>query len=344
MKKGILIIIIILLVCGGAFWYLSGPVDGKNNQLQIVQIEQGSGSNAIAAKLKEEGLIRNTMIFKINSKLFGYDGKYKAGSYGLKKSMSMKEQMQLIVDGKTTGKIFTIPEGNSIEKNIKIFESKDIITSKEFLNEVANGKFDYEFLRDAPKGATRLEGFLYPDQYQVSLDPSAHEVIDIMLKRFDNIFTEEYYKKAKELNLSVHQVMTVASIVEKEARTDEDKAKVASVIYNRLKVNMPLQMDSILAYIHKEDKIKASLEDTKVDSKYNPYKNKGLPPGPICSPGKASIEAALNPAKSKYIYFVASEKLDGTNVFSVTYEEFLKDKAKFDKAYKEYIKKNPGKK
>ena len=162
-----------------------------------------------------------------------------------------------------------------------------------------------------------------------------------MLAQYEKVYNEKYSQVAPK---DIHKIMTVASIVEREAKTDEDKKNVASVIYNRIKVGMPLQMDSILAYITGEDKIKASLEDTKVESNYNPYKNKGLPPGPICSPGEKAIDAALNPPKTDYLYFVATEKLDGTNVFSETYEEFLKDKAKFNKAYKEYIKKHPGKK
>ena len=161
---------------------------------------------------------------------------------------------------------------------------------------------------------------------------------------FYRVFKKEYYEKIKERKKSLMEIITIASIVEREAKTKEDKKKVASVIYNRLKAGMPLQMDSILAYITGEEKIKASLKDTQVDSKYNPYKNKGFPPGPICSPGKDSIEAAINPDETEYLYFVASDKLDGTNVFSKTYEEFLKDKAKFDKAYAEYRKKNPDKK
>ena len=163
-----------------------------------------------------------------------------------------------------------------------------------------------------------------------------------MLAQFDKVYNEKYRDKIK--GRDINEIMTVASIVEREARTDGDKENVASVIYNRLEAGMPLQMDSILAYITGEDKIKASLEDTEVESSYNPYKNKGLPPGPICSPGEKAIEAAMNPKDTDYLYFVATEKLDGTNVFSETYEEFLKDKAKFNKAYNEYIKKHPDKK
>lgn len=344
-KIGILIGIIAVVVIGFfvTLSVMGGPVDKNDTELTVITVEQGSSTGTIAATLEKKGLIKNTFIFKLKSKLGGYDGEYKAGQYAISKSMSMKEQMELIKSGKTVGQMFTIPDGNTLEKNANLLAESEIVTAEEFLNEAANGDFDYEFLKDIPKRANRLEGFLYPESYQVDLDADAHDVIDVMLKQFDSIFTDEYYEKAEKLDKSILEVMTVASIIEREAKTDEDKKKVASVIYNRLEEGMPLQMDSILAYITGEEKIKASLADTQVESDYNPYTNKGLPPGPICSPGKASIEAALNPADTDYLYFVATDKLDGTNVFSETYEEFLKDKAAFDKAYKEYIKKNPGK-
>lgn len=338
------ILVVVIIGCFAALTVLSGPVDKNTKDYEIIKVEQGSSTGQIAASLEEKGTIRSAFVFKLKSKIGGYDGNYKAGQYAVSKSMSMKEQMELICSGKTVGKIFTIPDGNNLEKDAALLVKDKIITKEEFYNEVKNGSFDYKFLKDAPQDITRLEGFLYPETYQVDLDADAHDVIDAMLKQFDKVFKDEYYEKAEEMGLSVHEVMTVASIVEREAKTEEDKEKVASVIYNRLKEGMPLQMDSILAYITGEEKIKASLEDTKVESEYNPYTNKGLPPGPICSPGLASIKAALYPADTDYLYFVATDKLDGTNVFSEDYETFLKDKAAFDKAYKEYIKKHPDKK
>lgn len=344
-KKLIIIAIPILVILLGfaVLSSMSSPVDKSNDDIIVVKIENGSSTGTIAAVLEEAGTVKNTTVFKIKSKLGGFDGTYKAGSYGVSKAMSMKEQMELIQSGKTVGKLFTVLEGSNVTKDAKIIAKAGIATEKEFLKEAEKGKFDYEFLKDAPDNITRLEGFLYPDTYQVSPDGGAHEAIDMMLRNFNNNFTEEYYAQAKKMNRSVREIITVASIVEREAKTAEDKKNVASVIYNRLEIGMPLQMDSILAYITGEEKIKASLADTQVESEYNPYTNQGLPPGPICSPGKEAIEAALYPADTKYIYFVAAPELDGTNVFSETYDEFLKDKAAFDKAYKEYIKKNPGK-
>lgn len=347
-KKTLIIVIAIIIVAFVAgisvTMVMGGPVDKNSKDYEIVKVEEGSSTGQIAAMLEEKGMIKSSFFFKVKSKIGGYDGDYKAGQYAVSKSMSMKEQMELLCSGKTVGKMFTIPDGNNLDKDATLLEENNIITKEEFYDEVMNGEFDYEFLKDAPAGAERLEGFLYPETYKVDMDADAHTVIDTMLKQFDKVFTDEYYERAEELGLSVHEVMTVASIIEREAKTDEDKKNVASVIYNRLEEGMPLQMDSILAYITGEEKIKASLEDTQVESDYNPYTNNGLPPGPICSPGLTSIEAALYPADTDYLYFVATDKLDGTNVFSETYEEFLKDKKAFDKAYQEYIKEHPDKK
>lgn len=342
--KIVVCLIILIVAFIGVDVFMSRAVDRNNGKGILINIPAGSSTSAIANTLYKKGTIRSKFFFRLNSKVLGYSGKYHAGSYLVKKSMSMKEQMDLIKSGKIAGKVFTVADGNNMFKTLNAMEKAKVINKTDFYNEIENGKFNYEFIKELPKGKNRLEGFLYPDTYNAPADATPHQVIDMMLKNFDRVFKREYYEKIKERKKSLMEIITIASIVEREAKTKEDKKKVASVIYNRLKAGMPLQMDSILAYITGEEKIKASLKDTQVDSKYNPYKNKGLPPGPICSPGKDSIEAAINPDETEYLYFVASDKLDGTNVFSKTYEEFLKDKAKFDKAYAEYRKKNPDKK
>lgn len=348
-KKRSLIILfglIVLLVIGGIVAYsISGlPVDKGDGKKILVRIDQGSGTGQIAALLKKEDLIRSEGFFKLRSKVGGYDGKYKAGTYAFSRSMSAKEMMVAIRDGDTAGRTFQVIEGMTIDKVADQLEGDGIVSKKDFYYEVENGKFNYRFMKYLPKGPTRLEGFLYPNTYEVPVDATAHEVVDIMLKGFDHAVGDKYYKEAEKQGKTLYDVIVVASIVEREASKKDEKPKVSSVIYNRLKIDMPLQMDSIISYIHKEDKIRATYSDIAVDSPYNPYTNKGLPPGPICSPGVDAIEAALHPAETKYLYFVARPKLDGTNVYSETYEEFLKDKEAFDKAYEKYIKENPGEK
>lgn len=339
------IIVLILTALIGGYFQMIKPVDSKDTSIHIVKIEQGAGRNSVAALLKKENLIRSEFAFKLISKTGGYDNKYKVGEYGITKSMSSEEILRLICSGKSYGKLFTLPEGIPVYKLTALLEDKGIGKKEKFEEEIMKGNFSFRFGKYLPKKgrAGRLEGFLYPDTYKIGGKQTPHEIIQMFLKNFEERVGDSYFKSARKKGLTPLEAVTLASIVEKEAKTRSDKKKVASVIYNRIKVGMPLQMDSILSYIHKKDKIKASLSDTKVKSSYNPYKNKRLPPGPICNPGKDSLDAAIDPANTEYLYFVASPKLDGTNVFSKKYKNFLKDKAKFDKAYKQYIKKHPGK-
>ena len=165
-----------------------------------------------------------------------------------------------------------------------------------------------------------------------------------MLKSFDDEMNKEgIYDKVEAAGTDLYTVIIKASIAQREAGSAEEMPNVVSVINNRITIGMPLQMDSIIAYIQKEDKIRATYSDIAVESDYNPYTNKGLPPGPICAPGLDAIKATLSPEDTDYLYFVASPEMDGTNRYSETYEDFLKDKADFDKAYEEYIKDHPDK-
>ena len=167
-----------------------------------------------------------------------------------------------------------------------------------------------------------LEGFLYPSTYYFDENSSEKEVLSTMLSQFNKVYTEKLKDRQKELNMTTEQVINLASIVEKEAVLDEDRPIIASVFYNRLKIGMPLQSDATIQYIFKERKKIVTYKDLEIDSPYNSYKNKGLPPTPIASPGIESIEATLYPEKTEYLYFVA--KMDGGNNYSTSYEDHLK--------------------
>lgn len=338
----LLFIALVIILCCAIAIIITRPVDSGDDSVVIVNIQQGSGSSVIAGILKENDLIKSELAFKVEARIGNKSANFKAGTYAFSKSMSTGKIIDTIVSGKTAGKTFTVAEGQALYKLADQLDSEGIVDKKEFYKEVENGKFDYDFIKYLPDGPTRLEGFLYPDTYEVAVDASAHDVIDIMLKRFDNVIGKDYYKQAKEKNKTIYEIITAASVIQKEAGSVDEMKKVSSVIENRIKKDMPLQMDSIISYINKDDKIRATYSDIAVDSDYNPYTNKGLPPGPICSPGKDAIDAALSPDTTKYIYFVASSKMDGTNVFSETYKEFLKNKKAFDKAYEKYVKEHPG--
>ena len=324
------IIVIALLLFATAFIYVSNagkPLDPNNKEIVYLEIPKGSGSGEIAKLLHDSKLIDNELAFKIKTKLGNYGSLYKAGYYSLSQSMSMDEIMNLIKQGSALTVRFTIPEGFDIKRISERLVSQDLINADEFQNQVENGSFNYYFLSDAQKGKNRLEGFLYPDTYEVFPNATAKEIIDKMLSRFDEIFTMEYKDQLAKSGFTMNELITMASIIEREAKVPADRPVIASVFYNRLKIKMPLQSCATVQYILGEQKDKLTLDDIAIDSPYNTYKINGLPPGPICSPGLESIKAALYPAKTDYLYFLA--KGDGSSVFSTTYDEFLADKAKY---------------
>ena len=348
MKKKILIAVLAVLIlmvgAGGVLISQTGAVDAENTETIYVAIEEGSYLSQIADTLEDAGVINSAGVFKIYAKIKGNAEQFKAGTYAFNKAMNMNEIMQAMVDGKTASRSFTVTEGQTIDKVAAQIEAEGVCDQAEFYKEVESGTFDYPFRDQLPEGPTRLEGFLYPDTYQLPLDVTAHEVVDMMLDAFDTTMVEDGIYEAVEADgRDLYTVITEASIVQREAGSVSEYGKVASVIDNRLAIDMPLQMDSIIAYIQKEDKIRATYSDIAVESDYNPYTNKGLPPGPICAPGLDAIKATLSPEDTNYLYFVASPEMDGTNRYSETYEDFLKDKADFDKAYEEYIKDHPDK-
>jgi len=335
----IALIITVVVVAGGFFglkMVYDGsikPVDPSDTTQVSVTIPEGSSTAAIASILKDNGVIKNAYFFRIYCQRMGYDGQFKYGNYTFSKSMSVDDIAGVIMKGTLAStKRFTIPEGLTIKQVGQSLEEQGIITADAFNDEVQNGVFDYQFLADCPAGPERLEGFLYPETYEVYSDATAHDVVDKMLAQFDALFKPEYYDKAKEMNMSVLQVVTMASILEREALLQDERPVMAGVFYNRLAQGIPLGSDATIQYILGEQKDFLTYADTEIDSPYNTYMYTGLPPGPICNPRIESIEAALYPDNNDYIYFVLSDALDGTHKFSVDYNEFLKNKDAYYKA------------
>ncbi|NLK72921.1 MAG: endolytic transglycosylase MltG [Clostridiales bacterium] len=332
MKK-IFLIAVIAAIC--VFSYIlfnnylqsmSLPVDIKSSDYITVEIPAGSTTSSISEILVDHGLIRSSFVFKHLSKNKGYDGKYKAGVYMLGYSMSMDEIMDIIVKGTKSGNTvrFTIPEGEYIEQVAAILEGKGLVEKKAFLDVAENGDFEYEFLKGIPKGPNRLEGFLFPDTYEVYKDASEWDIINKMLARFDELFKDEYYERAEKLGFSVREIVTLASIIEREALVNKERPIVSSVFHNRLRIEMKLQSCATVQYALGEVKPVLYEKDLQVDSPYNTYIHKWLPPAPIASPGLVSIEAALYPATTDYLYFVA--KGDGSHAFAVTHQEHVRNK------------------
>lgn len=335
LKRLIIFIIIVgllVIVLGGGLYALNKPADPNDNSYRIVTVKQGYATADIASALKDKGLISNEKSYKIMSKVFSYDGKYQAGTYSFQPSMRPREIADKIVKGKVNSISFTIPEGYTIKQISNTLEKNKICKAKEFLDACNTTKFDkkYGFLKDAQSGENHLEGFLSPNTYQVGEDSTPDQIIETMLAQTDRIWGKKYIKKAKDMGYTINDITIIASIIEREAAIEDDMAKISSVIYNRIKKNMPLQVDATVEYALGVHKDVLSISDTQIDSPYNTYKVNGLPKGPISAPGKAAIKAALYPESTDYLYYVLSGKLDGSHVFT-------SNDADFEKAKKEYV-------
>lgn len=332
--KVLIILLILAIAMTLGLIQLNKPLDRNDTTMISVSVPEGSSTGDIAQILVDEGVVKSVTNFKIISKLFKHDGKYLAGRYSVSPGMSVNDICKTLVAGSNDLLSFTIPEGYTIEKTAQKLSDDGVVDYANFMQLVQNGDFsEFSFLKGAQKGKNHLEGFLFPNTYSIDADANEEQIITAMLSQFDTVFTDEYKARAKELGYSEYEIIIIASLIEREAQVDEDRGKVASVIYNRLDEGMKLQFCSTVQYVLGSDAVILSNSDIEVDSPYNTYKNKGLPPGPICSPGEASIKAALYPDESDYLYFVVSDKLDGSNNFSSNEEQFNRDREAFAKAY-----------
>lgn len=328
-RRLLFITTILFLGLSGALWYhwMLLPVNSEKLDPISFEIKRGMTAKAVGQNLKKEGLIKNSMVFLIYAKINGLDTKFKSGHYRLNYAMSLPEMVDKFVKGEVDLKKITIPEGLTLEKIAEVFESNELASKEEFLSYAVPSLFEdkYPFLRALPEGAT-LEGFLFPDTYFFPKDSPVSLYIDAMINRFHEVYykNEEFLEKEKKLGLNTYQVITLASIVEREAKLNDERPIIAAVFLNRLKKGMPLQSCATVEYVLKEHKEVLTLEDLKVESPYNTYIHEGLPPGPISSPGVESIKAVLNPADVDYLYFVANK--DGSHTFNRTYEEHLRAK------------------
>ena len=301
----------------------------KNGNIQgstiEVEVPLGASTKDVAEILKEKGLIKSTMVFRILSKINENDGKYKQGKHVFNSSMDYDEIMEELKKNVTrqTTITFTIPEGFEIQQIAARLADIGLVDEKKFIELAQTGNFNYPFLKAIPNRKYKLEGYLFPDTYEVYGNATEEEIIEKMLDRFEQIFTKDYYKRAESLGMTVDEVVTLASIIEREAKLDKERPIVSAVFHNRLKSKeYPLlQSCATVQYILGERKPILSVEDTKIDSPYNTYVYPGLPIGPIASPGKASIDAALYPENVDYMFFVANS--DGSHIFSKTYQGHL---------------------
>jgi len=324
----------LLITAASAYMYYNNGLDALNkieaNAKEIV-IPKGSTVKSISKILKDENMIKDSFVFELYCKINEKSDKIKAGKYRISNSMEVPEIVEVLVSGKALIDTvrFTIPEGYNLAQIVDKINSLGVVSSESINEALKAGRYEYEFIEQIPDRENKLEGYLFPDTYEIYRDTTAEAIIKKLLGRFDDVFTEEFRKRAEELNMSIDQVVTLASIIEREARLDKERKTISGVFHNRLKKKMLLQSCATVQYLLKEPKEELLYEDLEIDSPYNTYKYAGLPPGPIASPGLASIEAALYPEDTDLLYFFALD--DGSHVFTKTYNEHINAQNKYRK-------------
>ena len=333
-KKTKLIVLVLLLAAVLIFLYglikieqFKGPVEKDSNQYVMVDIKSNTGTAQIAQQLYDNGLIHNTFFFRLFVRNQGLDRHLKAGKYDLSPSMSLPEIIDRLQRGQLNLISFTIPEGLTLEQIAASLERQGVANGETFLKLAEEGNFIFPWIDELPEGPLRLEGFLFPDTYRIPEGFSEAGIIQMMLDRFKEVYSEEYKAKMNELGMNILEVVTLASIIEREIRKPEEQVIASAVFHNRLKRKMRLESCATIQYALGEVKEVLLYSDLEIVSPYNTYRNDGLPPGPIAAPGKGALHAALNPTDDEYLFFVA--KPDGSHHFSKTLREHEQAKNRY---------------
>ncbi|MEG1656101.1 MAG: endolytic transglycosylase MltG [Christensenellaceae bacterium] len=346
-------LVIVLCIVFGSFNYVKtnyfDPVDANDSKLVEIVIPKGSSLSEISKILYENDFIKSKQVFKFYVDFSDMSSKLRAGNHMLSKNMDFDDIIDALRKGENTADTIKIvyKEGLwAIDYATLLVDHGLLKKPDKYLEIIKNGEEysnKYDFVAavvqsnadSQEKRLYALEGYLFPDTYEYFTDATEEEIIDKQLKRFNEIFTPEYYARAKELGMSVDQVVTMASIIEKEAKK-EDFAKVSAVFHNRLKKDMALQSDATIIYaLGIKDRINLTEAEINTDSPYNTRLHKGLPIGPIGNPGKAAIEAALYPDEElmkegeEYLYFLLMDPQKGNLLFTQSYDEFLAAKEEY---------------
>ncbi len=325
----ILILSVVLII-----WFLiSSFFGGSKGYIEAkITIPRGAGTKAIARILKENKIITNEFVFVNESKKKGYDGKYKYGDFILNNQMTREELMEALNTNGSfeSGNRFTIPEGYTLKQIAERLEEQGFTTREDFYNAAKRTDYDYPFLANLPKNNDfYLEGYLFPNTYEVRKGAGVEEIIEKMLDGFAAQYDPSHEEMAKKLGYSYHEIVIIASMIEREVAREDERRRVAGVIYNRLAKRELLQFCSTVQYILGEPHAKLYEADLQIDSPYNTYKYTGLPVGPISNPGSASILAALDPEKHDYFYFVLMDDQTGQHYFSKTFLEHVNAKNRY---------------
>ena len=316
----IIFLIAVIIFCFFAAWEIYVPKSYNSKDIIIYNLERGMGSKDIATTLINQRIIKSGVFFRIFTIVTFQHTKLQAGKYELSPGMTIPEIVKKFVSGDTVKNKITIIEGWNLDDIGTYLEDKNVYLKKDFLAATKKDlRKEFEFLEDQPQNAS-LEGFMFPDTYYIFEDATVEDFLKTTLSNFDKKLSPDLRKEIDNQNKSVFQIITMASMVEKEVQSTEDKKIVSGILWKRIKEGIPLQVDATVNYITHKNDPKVSIKDTKIDSPYNTYKYYGLPLGPISNPGMDSIIAAIYPTKTDYWYYLSA---DGTGkiIFSRTLEE-----------------------
>lgn len=344
--------VVSLIIIGTAifgYFYIKSalePVDATDKSEMKVTIPIGSSVRGIANTLEENGIIKNSTVFRYYVKFKNESG-FQAGDYNLSPSMEFSDIIAQLKTGKVMKEplfTITIPEGKQLEEIATIISKKTNYSEAEILKKLDDKQYIKTLIKKYPTILSDdilnanirhpLEGYLFPATFEYyEDDPKLENIIEDMLSKTEEIVSS-YLGQIEENNLSVHEFMTMASLIEEEATEKGDREKISSVFYNRIKKGMPLQTDPTVLYSMGKHQVGITYDDLKVDSPYNTYKHPGLPPGPIASPGEISMAAAVNPADGKYLYFYS--RPNGETIFTTTLNEHNNIKNKYKQEWNEF--------
>lgn len=332
----VLVALAALLSAVAGFYYarVDERYQGYPGGEQLVEIPSGQGSRAIGRTLAEAGVVRDEWTFRLAVYLTGTSRDLEAGEYRFAGPTSAKEVARKLARGEVYLRPITFPEGLTIREMSSAFESRGFGEAEAFLSAAA----DPVAIRELDPAAPDLEGYLFPETYNLPRSATAPALVDRMVHRFLEVFDDRLREETERSGFTVREVVTLASLVEKETAVAEERPIVAAVYLNRLRIGMPLQADPTVIYaLQRAGEYDGNLtrKNLQFDSPYNTYRNRGLPPGPIASPGRASIEAVLDPAPVDYLYFVSRN--DGSHAFATTLAEHNRNVRRWQV---EFFKKN----
>lgn len=326
-KRPLLVLLLILLLFAAVavFFLFGGTRSTSLDEEVTISIPSGSSAKAVTAMLNENELIMNEISFDLFIRMNNVAGDLKPGEYTFGPGrVSYTDILNQLIKGDPLANTLTvtIPEGYTVVQIAELLDREGLATKDDFLYCAANMEVEYDYI---PQNGDfrRLEGFLFPETYNIGKGSSTEKVIEVMLDEFNKNWTSERQARADEMGMTVKEIVTLASLIEREARINDERPLISSVIYNRIEADMLLQIDATVQYALGKQKERLLYSDLEIDSPYNTYKYKGLPVGPIAAPGLACIDAALYPADTTYFYYQTSMEGDGSHYFCETYEEHV---------------------